>query len=86
MTTQAIPENVEKAIQMMVEDKDIQDIVKDIEGSVMTTKGHYGRYMAAMTPFAQDKASLFVVYMAMLRLGANREGLLWAIKLIRGNY
>lgn len=88
MTTLTIEEQkkrLELAIQKMVDDPDIIAIVKSIEGDQFkTTKGGYGRYMAALSPFAADKISLFVVSRAMLRLGADPYGVSWAIKLLIG--
>jgi len=77
-------EKLKKAIDLMVDDKDIQDTVKNIESSPMTTQNHYGRYMAALTPFAGDKTALFVIYTAMLRLGANQAGLKSALQVMFG--
>ena len=78
-------ERLEKAIIQMQNDPDIIQIVKDIQGeAIPTTKGHYGRYMAVLTPFARDRVSLFVVSRAMLRLGADPYGVQCAIKIILG--
>ena len=82
MTEQEQREKLEKAICTMQNDPDIQDTVKRIEGSVMTTQGHYGRYMAVLSPFAGDRTCLFVVYKAMQRLGANQQGLQSALQII----
>jgi hypothetical protein len=75
-------EKLEAAIQKMADDPDIIAVVRSIESGVKTTKGNYGRYMTVLTPFAQDRISLFVVSRAMLRLGADPYGIQWAIKLI----
>jgi hypothetical protein len=76
-------ERLEKAIQQMADDPDIIQIVKAIQGEMIpTTKGHYGRYMVVLLPFARDRVSLFVVTRAMLRLGADPYGIQWAVKLL----
>lgn len=75
-------EKLEEAIQKMVDDPDIIALVRSIEGGVKATRGNYGRYMAALSPFARDRISLFVISRAMLRLGADPYGVQWAIKLI----
>jgi hypothetical protein len=85
ITIEEQKKRLETAINNMVNDPDIIAIVKSIESDQFkTTKGGYGRYMAALSPFAADKVSMFVVSRAMLRLGADPYGVSWAIKLILG--
>jgi hypothetical protein len=49
LTVEEQKSRLEKAIQLMVDDPDIRAIVDNIEkDSLPTTKGNYGRYMAAL--------------------------------------
>ncbi len=55
-----------------------------IERSPKTTKGHYGRYMALLSPIKSQYGENFAVLAAVaaLRCGADSEGIQWALKLI----
>lgn len=75
---------VRAAIDNMARDPDVIAIVQSIERGIKTTKGHYGRYMAVLTPFAKDRMSLFVMSRAMIRIGADPFGVRSAIKILTG--
>jgi RNA binding exosome subunit len=78
-------ENDEKIEKMIKETAEIlRPEVEKIEASIMTTKGHYGEYMALLSSFAQSKAKLFIVSKALLHAGANKEGIAGALMILNG--
>ena len=85
METLTVKEKFEKAIQLMADDPDIKNIVKEIESSIPTTKGNYGRYMQFLTPFFQQgKGYALVVSKAMERVGGNSYGIQMAMNILVG--
>ena len=72
MDTKIKNEKIEQAIEMMSKDQDIIDIVKKIESKIPTTKGHYGDYMAFLSPFVSEgKTMTFIMGEACIRAGAD---------------
>lgn len=76
---------LDNAISKLAEDNDIIDYVKAVEGSIATTKGHYGKYMHILGEYnKQGKAYAYVLKEAMIKAGANSYGVNWAYKIITG--
>ena len=49
---------------------------------VSTTQNDYGWYMAMLGPLKEDELALVFFINALLRAGANREGIIAAMRLI----
>lgn len=82
--TQDQETKVKGLIQEFSKDPDIVSFVERTEARIATTKGHYGDYMAFLTPY-QDKASaLYIISEALKAAGADHAGVSWAIKLLKG--
>ncbi|MFA5879914.1 MAG: hypothetical protein WC860_07040 [Candidatus Margulisiibacteriota bacterium] len=77
-------EQLSKLILEFTADKDLIEAVKKIESSPMTTKNHYGRYMAILSPYSKDYVSLYVISEALKKIGANSQGMSDAIRIILG--
>ena len=75
---------VNEAIEQMATDPDVKTLVREIEDSPATTKGHYGRYMAFLSNFNDVKIATLVIAPALIQAGANAYGVDWAVKLIKG--
>ncbi len=73
---------VDEFINGMVED--IRPEVVRIESSVETTKGHYGNYMSLLSSLSKDKNVLRLIAMALIKAGANREGVIPAVGILIG--
>lgn len=64
---------------------DLKAIVVDIEGSHATTRKHYGRYMQVLSKFASgDKHNAQFIALALIRAGANRQGIADAMRVSFG--
>ena len=66
---------------------DMKPIVKDIESGIKTTQDHYGNYMASLSRLVPDSNDrmLFVVSCAMIKAGANENGVNSALRIISGH-
>jgi hypothetical protein len=74
------------AIVQLSKDKDVIDVVSEIENGVKTTKDHYGKYMQFLTPYVKDKISLYVISEALKIAGGNAQGINSALILLKGGY
>jgi len=82
MLTNEQQEKVNKAVDLMAKDPDILKIVREIEASPKTTKGHYGRYMHFIGNFASQPGMVrLVIAPALKKAGADPYGVDWAVKL-----
>ena len=63
---------------------DIIKMVKEIEGRPATTQNHYGDYMAFLSPISKDRIVLEVMGMALVKVGANPQGIAWANRILVG--
>jgi hypothetical protein len=77
---------INQAIDDMANDRDIKQIVKDIEGRIKTTKGHYGDYLAFLSNFQKDSIVLFIMKEALLRCGADVEGINGAMMILKPKF
>ena len=81
---QAQAEKLKILIQEFSKDADIVKIVTDIEARIATTQYHYGDYMAALSQFNKSRTMLYIMSQAMVRAGADVEGVAWAVRLLKG--
>ncbi len=59
----------------------LKDAVASIEAtSFPTTKNNYGTYMALMSQFCDDKGQAKILAVALIKAGANKEGVRAALK------
>ena len=63
---------------------DLKPEVERIESSIQTTQNHYGRYMSLLTGFGDTKQKLYLISLALIKAGANRQGIASALKIIEG--
>lgn len=65
---------------------DLRPMVAEIEADAHpTTQYNYGRYMAVISTLSSGKESVArVIALALLRAGANRDGVSWALRLTIG--
>ena len=75
---------VKGLIEELAKDPDVINAVKDIEGRIMTTKYHYGDYMAFLSPFTKQVGALYIMSQALILAGADYEGVQWAVRLLKG--
>ena len=59
---------------------DLKPVVAGIEASVATTQNHYGRYGALLTSIAPSKSKAGIVALALVKAGANRQGVASALE------
>lgn len=78
-------EKIKAAIQDLARDPDIIKIVKDIEGRIKTTRGHYGDYMSFLTNFQKDRVMLYIMSEALLKAGADHQGISGALMVLKGH-
>ncbi len=64
--------------------EDVKPQVEQIEKSLPTTKNHYGDYMSLLSNF-KDNKTLALMMLALIRAGANRQGVHDAYKIINGS-
>ena len=67
----------QKALEELI--ADLKPQVAQIEQSITTTKGHYGRYMAILARYPKEYRKTLALL--LLKAGANYEGLKWALRL-----
>ena len=61
---------------------DLKAPVATIESGPQITQNHYGRYLTLLATLAKgDRRMTFVVALALVAAGANREGVASAVKL-----
>lgn len=62
---------------------DFKPQVTKIESGIKTTQNHYGSYMQMLSVMAKgDKALGMVFSLALIKAGANREGVNSALKIL----
>ena len=72
------------ALDSMIEElaKDLTEVVDGIEGSMETTKDHYGRYMSLLAQLGKGNERMTqVIALALIKAGANKQGIASALKL-----
>ena len=75
------PEQKARAYQMLQEVVvEMKPVVANIEKSPLTTKDHYGDYMAFLSKVPKEQIKTFG--MVLIKAGANPSGVGWAIKLL----
>lgn len=57
----------------------LQKQIQDIENSIPTTKNHYGRYMAILSSYGEQKKVMAAI---LVTLGANKQGVMDALRLV----
>jgi hypothetical protein len=63
--------------------EDFRPQVLKIEASIPTTKNHYGQYMSLLSQMAKDDKNLAMVFsLALVKAGANREGIKSALRIL----
>jgi len=82
ITTQA--EKMAVLIEQFSTDVDIVSFVKKTENSIATTRDHYGNYMHFLTEYASKPTALHVISRSLIMAGANVDGVLWAVKILKG--
>jgi hypothetical protein len=61
--------------------EDLRDLVTDIEAGIETTQDHYGDYLGILTTMGQGDAGFRkVIAVALLKAGANHDGVQSALK------
>jgi len=62
---------------------DFKPQVTKIESGIKMTQNHYGRYMALLSQMAKgDKHLAMVFSLAMVKAGANRDGIKSALQIL----
>lgn len=61
---------------------DMKDAVTKIESGFKTTQNNYGNYMQLLSTLAKDKQTAQIMAMAMIRAGANRQGVSSALQVM----
>ena len=69
---------IEQAVEMLV--PRLKPAVMGIEASLATTKDHYGAYGELLTSIAPQKRAAKIVVLALIKAGANREGVFGALR------
>jgi hypothetical protein len=59
---------------------DLKDAVTKIESGIKTTQNNYGRYMSLLSTLAKNKSQAQLVGMALIKAGANRQGVSSALQ------
>ena len=85
-TVQPVTQNekVQGLIKEFSTDKDIVQVVKDIERRYATTQDHYGDYMSFLAPYQSKATALYIISEALVIAGANRNGVNWAVRILKG--
>lgn len=60
---------------------DLEPLVSEIESGTKTTKGNYGRYMGLLSALANNKESAQIMALAMIKAGANKQGVSDGLKI-----
>ena len=58
----------------------LRDAVTAIEESTPTTRGHYARYMAIFSQFADDVGQANILALALIKAGGNEQGVRDALR------
>jgi RNA binding exosome subunit len=62
----------------------LREVVVEIEAGVLTTRGHYGTYMGIISKFTDDKGQAHILGEALIKAGANKQGVTDALKVMYG--
>ena len=84
-TLNPVQDQISKAKALVIEfskDPDIIQVVKDIESRYATTQDHYGDYISFLTPY--KGTALYIISEALVMAGASRAGVVWAVRILRG--
>ena len=83
---ESIPQNIVAAVNKLAESREQIDLVNHIESDVIpTTQNSYGRYMNAIATLSDGtKGYDLIVALALIKAGANRQGVLSAINVNHG--
>jgi RNA binding exosome subunit len=74
-------EVIDKAISELA--ADLVSTVKSIETSIETTQNHYGQYLAILSMYKEKSIStVMVLTKALIKAGANEEGVHSALSLL----
>ena len=84
-----LPESVEAIVAKLAADPEIQAVAA--QDDLLTTRNSYGRYLALLPSLAEaqpfggtQKASLRFWAVVLHRAGANRQGLIDALRICEG--
>jgi hypothetical protein len=87
--TAQVPPKLDELLNKLASDEEIQAVAKPSKNA--TTRGDYGRYMAVLPAVAEasplassPKANLRIWAVIFDRAGADRQGLVDALKIIEG--
>ena len=83
---ESIPQNIVDAVNKLAESRELIDLVNHIESDVIpTTQNSYGRYMNAIATLSDGtKGYDLIVALALIKAGANRQGVMSAISVNHG--
>ena len=59
---------------------DFRETVQSIETGIQTTQNHYGNYLTLILQIGETKEVRQVVALALLKAGANKQGVADALK------
>ena len=75
---------IKELIQEFSKDQDIINFVNKTEKSFKLTQDHYGDYMAFLSPYSQKASALYIISQALILAGANYNGVVSALRVIKG--
>ena len=83
---ESIPQYVVDAVNELSETKELIDLVNHIESDIIPpTQNSYGRYMDAIATLSDGtKGYDLIVALALIKAGANRQGVMAAINAQHG--
>ena len=83
---ESIPQNVVDAVNELAETIELTDLVNHIESDIIpTTQNSYGRYMDAIATLSDgSKGYDLIIALALIKAGANRQGVMSAINAQHG--
>ena len=83
---ESIPQNVVDTVNELAETKELIDLVNHIESDIIPpTQNSYGRYMDAIATLSDGtKGYDLIVALALIKAGANRQGVMSAINVNHG--
>ena len=83
---ESIPQYVVDAVNELSETKELIDLVNHIESDIIPpTQNSYGRYMDAIATLSDGtKGYDLIVALALIKAGANRQGVMSAINAQHG--
>jgi uncharacterized pyridoxal phosphate-containing UPF0001 family protein len=64
--------------------RDLAETVQRIEAKTATTRNRYGDYMAVIGTLADNKAKATFIALALVKAGANRQGVSDAMRVMYG--